>query len=50
MRDGINEFKTKVTVVHAAVLALDEVAAILSRIEMQANRFVVICNDKTQEV
>jgi hypothetical protein len=47
---GGSESKEKVTVVHAAVLALDEVAAILSRIEMQANRFVVICNDKTQEV
>jgi len=47
--DG-SESKEKVTVVHAAVLALNEVATILSRIEMQANRFVVICNDKTQEV
>ena len=46
----MSESKERVTVVHAAVLALDEVAAILSRIEMQANRFVVICNDKTQEV
>ena len=50
LRDSVSDIKGKVTVVHAAVLALDEVAAILSRIEMQANRFVVICNDKTQEV
>ena len=40
----------QVTLVHAAVLALSEVASILSKIEIQANRFIVICNAKTQEV
>lgn len=42
--------KGQVTLVHAAVLALSEVAAVLSKIEIQANRFIVICNRKTQEV
>ena len=40
----------EVTLVHAAVLALSEIASILSKIEIQANRFIVICNAKTQEV
>ena len=42
--------KGQVTLVHAAVMALSEVASILSKIEIQANRFIVICNRKTQEV
>ena len=41
---------SEVTLVHAAVLALREVASILSKIEIQANRFIVICNPKTAEV
>jgi hypothetical protein len=45
-----NAQKGQVTLVHAAVLALSEVASILSKIEIQANRFIVICNDKTKEV
>jgi hypothetical protein len=45
-----NAGKGQVTMVHAAVLALSEIASILSKIEIQANRFIVICNDKTKEV
>jgi hypothetical protein len=45
-----SQLNSEVTLVHAAVLALSEVASIISKIEIQANRFIVICNRKTAEV